>query len=121
MVDKKDFHQKYGNILSIEWSKSGKEIVCGTQKGTLFVLTVPELKILHKIEKHHLPVTIVKFSPTMRFLACGDTEGNISIYNCDSYNLYCDVKSHRKQKISFDWHPWNGIDLAICKFFGFPI
>lgn len=116
-VSGKIFHSKYSDVLCIEWAASGKQLVCGTRYGTMYVLSVPELSTIKKIRKHLLPVTIIRFSPTMRYLASGDSEGNVVIYNWNMCTVYLYVKSRRKLNVVFDWHPWTGVDLAICKFF----
>lgn len=111
----KVFHIKYGDVLCIEWDISGTQLVCGTRFGTIYVLTVPELKTIRKLQKHQLPITMIRFSPTMRYLATGDAEGNIVIYNWNMCTEYLSLKSRRKLNAVFDWHPWTGVDLAICK------
>ncbi|XP_075160540.1 cdc20/fizzy protein cortex isoform X2 [Haematobia irritans] len=111
----KIFQMLYGDILCIEWTLSEKQIVCGTQHGTMYVLSIPELNTLKKIRKHQLPITIMRFSPTMRYLATGDSEGNIVIYDWSVCKAYFYVKSRRKLSVVFDWHPWTGVDLAISE------
>uniref|UniRef100_A0A1I8Q0Z1 WD repeat-containing protein 55 homolog n=2 Tax=Stomoxys calcitrans TaxID=35570 RepID=A0A1I8Q0Z1_STOCA len=96
VVSGKIFHKKYGDVLCIEW-------------------TVSELNTLKKIRKHHLPITIIRFSPNMRYLAAGDAEGNIVVYNWSMCTPYLFVKSRRKLSVVFDWHPWTGVDLAISE------
>ncbi|KAM7356004.1 cdc20/fizzy protein cortex isoform 2-T2 [Cochliomyia hominivorax] len=109
------FSLKHVAVQCIEFTSSGKQLVCGTHYGAMFVLTVPEMKIIKKIRKHHLPITIIRFAPTMRYLASGDTEGNIIIYNWNMCNVYLHVKSRRRINVVFDWHPWTGVDLAISE------
>ncbi|XP_059218845.1 protein cortex isoform X2 [Stomoxys calcitrans] len=115
VVSGKIFHKKYGDVLCIEWTVSGKQIVSGTRYGTMYILSVPELNTLKKIRKHHLPITIIRFSPNMRYLAAGDAEGNIVVYNWSMCTPYLFVKSRRKLSVVFDWHPWTGVDLAISE------
>ncbi|XP_073837958.1 cdc20/fizzy protein cortex [Musca autumnalis] len=111
----KVFNLWYGDVLCIEWNTTGTQIVCGTRFGTIYVLSVPELFTIKKLQKYHLPITILRFSPTMRYLATGDAEGNIVIYNSNMYTEYLSVKSRRKLNVVFDWHPWTGVDLAISE------
>lgn len=82
----------------------------------MYVLSVPTMNTIKKIRKHNLPITIIRFAPTMRYLATGDSEGNIVIYNWNMCSVYLYVRSRRKLNVVFDWHPWTGVDLAICMF-----
>lgn len=110
----KVFSLKHVDILCIQWSLSGKQLVCGTRSGYIYVLSVPDLNTIKKLRQHNLPITLLRFSPTMRYLASGDSEGNIFIYNWSTCSVYLYVGSKRKLKVFFDWHPWTGVDLAIC-------
>ncbi|TMW47318.1 hypothetical protein DOY81_007598, partial [Sarcophaga bullata] len=107
------FSLKHGAVQCIEWTLSGKQIVCGTSNGSIYVLSVPDMNTIKKIRKRNLPITIARFSPNMRYLATGDSEGNIYIYNWNTCSVYLYVRSKRKLNIIFDWHPWTGVDLAI--------
>ncbi|XP_061391211.1 protein cortex [Musca vetustissima] len=111
----KVFPIKYGDVLCIEWNTTGTQLVCGTRFGTVYVLSVPELTTIKKLQKHQLPITIIRFSPTMRYLATGDAEGNIVIYNWNMCTECLSMKSRRKLNVVFDWHPWTGVDLAISE------
>ncbi|KNC24701.1 Protein cortex [Lucilia cuprina] len=111
----KVFSLKHIAVQCIEWTSTGKQIVCGTHYGSIYVLSVPDMNTVKKIRKHHLPITIIRFSPTMRYLASGDSEGNIVIYNWNMCSVYLYVRSRRKLNVVFDWHPWTGVDLAISE------
>ncbi|XP_037935705.1 protein cortex isoform X2 [Teleopsis dalmanni] len=111
----KVFNIKHQKVRCIEWSKSGGHLVCGTQHGTVYVLSVPEMKVIHKQNRHKLPIIEIKFSPTMRYLASSDADGNIIIYNWNSCDVHLYVRTKRKISVVFDWHPWNDTDLIFAE------
>lgn len=112
----KVFCLKHVAVQCIEWTLTGKQIVCGTYYGSMYIISVPDMNVLRKIRKHNLPITILRFSPTNQYLASGDSEGNIIIYDWNMCSVYLYVRSRRKLNVVFDWHPWTGVDLAICKY-----
>uniref|UniRef100_A0A1A9WDY9 Uncharacterized protein n=1 Tax=Glossina brevipalpis TaxID=37001 RepID=A0A1A9WDY9_9MUSC len=109
------FEQKHCHIHVVAWSLTGTQLVCGSHSGTIFVLSVPHMDIVLKVQKHYLPVTIIRFSPNRRYMASGDEEGNLVVYNWDSCNVHLYVYSRRGLRSVFDWHPWTGSNLVIAE------
>ncbi|XP_054731686.1 protein cortex isoform X2 [Anastrepha obliqua] len=115
VVNGKVFSADHSDLHSIVWNPTGTQVICGTGSGCLYILSVPDLKVLRKVHRHKMPIVRIKISPHMRYLASGDTGGNIVIYNWSSCDVYLVVCSKRKLHTDFDWHPWNGEDLVIAE------
>ncbi|XP_011193098.2 protein cortex isoform X1 [Zeugodacus cucurbitae] len=115
VVNGKVFSRDHLNLHSMIWNQSGSQIICGTGFGCLYVLSVPDLKVLRKVRRHKMPINRIKLSPNMRYIASGDTSGDIVVYNWSSCDVYLVVCSKRKLHTDFDWHPWNGDDLVIAE------
>lgn len=115
------FEHKYTHILALAWDRPGTHLVCGSHFGTIFVLSVPNMNIIMKFHKHYLPITIIRFSPNRRYMASGDEEGNLVVYNWGSCSVHLYIYSRRGLRVVFDWHPWTDSDLVICKYYPFKI
>uniref|UniRef100_A0A0K8VDK2 Protein cortex n=2 Tax=Bactrocera latifrons TaxID=174628 RepID=A0A0K8VDK2_BACLA len=115
VVNGKVFSADHSDLHCLIWNHSGSQIVCGTGLGCLYVLSVPDLKVVRKVRRHKLPINRIKLSANMRYIASGDTSGDIVVYNWSSCDVYLVVCSKRKLHTHFDWHPWNGDDLVIAE------
>lgn len=83
--------------------------------GILMVLGMPTVCRLRKIHKHTHEITCIRFSPNGLYMAAGDIKGNIFIFNIMQC-YFVMFRLHAKAgNITLDWHPWTGVDLAICK------
>ncbi|KAL9908407.1 cdc20/fizzy protein cortex isoform 1-T1 [Glossina fuscipes fuscipes] len=109
------FEQKYNHILALAWDRPGTHLVCGSHFGTIFVLSAPNMNIIMKFHKHYLPITIIRFSPNRRYMASGDEEGNLVVYNWGSCSVHLYIYSRRGLRVVFDWHPWTDSDLVISE------
>lgn len=69
-----------------------------------------------RVRSHFSSIDSIKISPNDRFLASADSEGNIVVYRWNSCDIYIFFKSMYPTKHYFDWHPWNGVCLALCKY-----
>uniref|UniRef100_W8BYQ2 Protein cortex n=2 Tax=Ceratitis capitata TaxID=7213 RepID=W8BYQ2_CERCA len=115
VINGKVFSPDHSELQSMIWNPSGTQIICGTGSGFLYVLSTPNLKVIRKVRRHKMPITRIKLSPNMRYLASADISGDIVVYNWSSCNVYLVVCSKRKRHTDFDWHPWNGEDLIIAE------
>ncbi|XP_017069684.2 protein cortex [Drosophila eugracilis] len=109
---RKLFVKSVGCVSCIEWSHDGKELICGTQCGVIVVLNMPKLRTVMQINEHLKKVNKIKFSPTRKYIASSDTDGQICIFDATNKlrMLALDGKS-----TCFDWHPWTGEDLALAE------
>lgn len=101
-------------MCCIEWSNNSDDIVCGMGNGILMVLGMPTVCRLRKIQKHNHKISCIRFSPNGLYMASGDVKGNIFIFNIMQYNVMFRLFA-KAGGITLDWHPWTGVDLAICK------
>ncbi|XP_034129015.1 protein cortex isoform X1 [Drosophila guanche] len=110
---RKYFLKSMGCIRCIEWSHDGNELLCGTNCGIIVVLTRPKMKS-QQLQEHRHRISMIKFSPNMRYFASSDTNGTIFIWdarlNKRLLKLGC-----RSKAVIFDWHPWTGVDLAVVE------
>lgn len=116
VINGKVFSADHSDLHCLIWNHSGSQIIGGTGLGCLYVLSVPDLKVVRKVRRHKLPINRIMLSPNMRYIASGDTSGDIVVYNWCSCDVYLVVCSKRKLHTHFDWHPWNGDDLVIGKY-----
>lgn len=112
--DGKYFQKSVESVCCIEWSNNSDDIVCGMGNGVLMVLGMPTVRRLRKIQKHSHKISCIRFSPNGLYMASGDVKGNIFIFNIMQYNVMFRLFA-KAGGITLDWHPWTGVDLAICK------
>ena len=115
VINGKVFSPQHLAVRCIEWSSQGTEVICGTSVGCLYVLVVPEMVVRKRVRSHETPIVRIKLSPNNRFLASGDSSGNVVIYTWNSCEIYLLIKSVQTLNHCFDWHPWISGCLAISK------
>ncbi|KAH8263242.1 hypothetical protein KR044_006441, partial [Drosophila immigrans] len=115
VADGKYFQKSVGAICAIEWSQDSEKIVCGTSSGLLVVLQMPKLRTLHKLHKHNVEITCIRYSPHGQYLASADIQGQIYIYHSRQFKVLTRLRS-KSSSVIFDWHPWSGVELAVCKY-----
>lgn len=97
-------------IRCIEWESNNKNIICGMSTGKVFILSYPELKVLHTYTGHTYAISNIKYSIYNTFIAMTDVEGNLSILrNNPHFELH--VKNKKAHYIA--WHPWVETNLMI--------
>lgn len=106
---RKFFLKSIGCITCIEWSPDGDQILCGTMRGIIMVLSLPKLRS-QLIREHRSKVTCIKFSPTKKYFASSDTSGTIFIFDG---NLKKRMLKLGGRSVVFDWHPWTGEDMVV--------
>ncbi|XP_030377003.1 protein cortex isoform X2 [Scaptodrosophila lebanonensis] len=115
VAEGKYFHKYVKAVCCIEWTRDSTEILCGTSNGDIYVLPVPAMRTRLLIQKHKHPIRIMRFSPSMRYLATGDSIGNIYVFDGRTYQVIMHMGSRHRHGVVFDWHPWTGVDLAISE------
>lgn len=97
-------------IRCIEWDPSCKHIICGLSTGTVFVVSYPELKTIHRYNGHKASISNIKHSVNNTYIAISDLIGNLSILrNSSNFELY--LKNQNAHYIA--WHPWIETNLLI--------
>lgn len=114
VINGKIFQKWIKAIRCIEWSNDSERIVCGTESGVIVILSACTLRTLHKIQKHNHRIRCMRYSPNGQYLATADTQGHIYVFHSKQYKVFMCFRT-KSGEISFDWHPWSGVDLAICK------
>lgn len=103
------------DVVVIEWENTAKTLVCGTELGNIYVFKIPSFQLAKKIDRYDLAVFSMKFSPNFNYLATCDVEGNIFIWDWDTWSVHCALRSQRKLRAVMSWHPWTSEDLAISE------
>lgn len=97
-------------IRCIEWESTCKHIICGLSTGTIFVISYPELKTIHRYNGHKAAISNIKYSVKNTYIAITDLLGNLSILR-NNRNFEVNLKTKNAHYIA--WHPWIETNLLI--------
>lgn len=100
-------------ITTIEWASTEKYIICGMSTGAVFIISYPQMEVVHRVTYHKSTISNIKYSKQSTFIAITDIDGNLSIVrNNSQFTLF--FKHKHVHYIA--WHPWIETDLLIgCK------
>ncbi|KAH8411925.1 hypothetical protein KR222_002516, partial [Zaprionus bogoriensis] len=112
--DGKYFRRSVQSVCCIAWSNDSREIVCGMENGLLMVLGMPSVCKLHRIQKHKNKITCIRFSANDLYMASADMKGNVIVFSLMQYRVMHRLLA-KAGNVILDWHPWTGVDLAICE------
>ncbi|QSL64814.1 hypothetical protein MERGE_002116, partial [Pneumocystis wakefieldiae] len=101
-AEKKSSNLKLEGILV--YSKNGKYIATGHEKGGLYVFSVEKGKLLHSLQGHTSTIRSVSFSPCSTFLAAAGDSKVIALYDVQSGEQVANLTGHKTWIFSIDWN-----------------
>ena len=112
-------------LRALSWHPDGTRIAAGTVDGRIFLVSADSLDTLTTVHDRKVGITSLSFSPCGRYLAAGNAEAAIDLYELDFSTgvdlSRCGVaRGHAAPVIAMDWSSdcallqSNGADGSLC-------
>jgi WD40 repeat protein len=92
-------------IFALKYIPHKEELICTTEKGTIFILSTTENQLVHQFQSGYAKVRSVAIHEKLNLLATVSNDEHIRIYNLDDFTLIQGFQGHTNGVGSVSFSP----------------
>lgn len=105
----------YDEVISLTWD-SKHLLFCGTNQGKIFIFDTIKRIVTHVIPDEHAPRPIIEVRFNSKYQYFASCDGSyLILWYWDGINLTAHSCTKKRNKITFDFHPWNPNKIVVAE------